>query len=154
VQPSEASQLDLAYANESPDWVALKILTEEIQDELAQNRHNLLYSLSNWLMSVAIFKRFEERQMVLSEPSDRDKAYHRVVLTGVLANGEKLVHELLRHNQIDPKNVGVELGDVQSTVNDLRLCYAEWFSDMKQERKETILREVFGVNPSTTTTNS
>jgi hypothetical protein len=142
----EISQLDLAYAIENPDWVALKILTEEIQDELAQNRHNLLYSLSNWLMSVTIFKRFEERQMVIAEPGERDRGYHRAILTGVLANGEKLLHELNRHQKIDPKNIGVELRDVESTVNELRLCYQEWFADMKPERKKAILKEVFGVN--------
>ena len=140
----EVSQLDLAYAIENPDWVALKVLTEEIQDELSQNRDNLLYSLSNWLMSVTIFKRFEERQMIAADPGERDRSYHRVILTGVLANGEKLLHELRRHQEIDPKNVGVEMADVQSTVNDLRLCYAEWFNDMKPERKRTILNQVFG----------
>jgi hypothetical protein len=141
----EVAQMDLAYSIEKPDWVALKILTEEIQDELSQNRHNLLYCLSNWFMAVTIFKRFEERQMVTAEPSDRDRGYHRVVLTGILANGEKLLDELTRHQEVDTKNVGIELRDVQSAVEEFRLCYAEWFGDMKPERKKAILKEVFGV---------
>jgi len=141
---SEVAQMDLAYSIERPDWVALKILTEEIQDELSQNRHNLLYCLSNWFMAVTIFKRFEERQMVASQPTERDKAYHRVVLTGILANGEKLLHELSRHQEVDTKNVGIDLGDVQSAVNEFRLCYAEWFGGMKPKRQEEILKEIFG----------
>jgi hypothetical protein len=139
------NQMDLAYAIEKPDWVALKILTEEIQDELAQNRHNLLYCLSNWFMAVTIFKRFEERQMVMAEPTPRDRHYHRTSLTGMLANGEKLLHELARHQDVDTKNVGIELSDVQASVEELRLSYAEWFSDMKPERKAAILKGVFGV---------
>jgi hypothetical protein len=138
-------QQDLAYTIEKPDWVALRILIEEIEDELAQNRRNLLYSLSNWFLGTTIFKRFEERQMVLCEPTPRDKEYHRVILTGLMASGEKLLHELMKHVEVDTKNVGVELSDVQAAVNEFRLKYAEWFSDMKPERKAEILGEAFGV---------
>jgi hypothetical protein len=145
VAQQDTAQMDLAYSLERPDWVALKILTEEIQEELSQNRHNLLYCLSNWFMAVTIFKRFEERQMVMAEPIARDKEYHRVALTGLLANGEKLLHELSRHHEVDTKNVGIELGDVQSAINEFRLSYVEWFGDTKPERKEAILKEVFGV---------
>ena len=139
------SQLDLAYAIEKPDWVALQILTEEIQEEMAQNRHNLLYSLSNWFLALTIFKRFQERQIVLGNPVNRDHEYHRVTLTGMLANGEKLLHELRKHQDVDTKHVGIALPDVEAAVNELRLSHAEWFSDMKPERKSEILREVFGV---------
>jgi len=141
----QLAQLDLAYVVERPDWVALTILIEEIEDELAQSRHNLLYCLSNWSLAVAIFKKFEDRQIVLGNPTPRDKDYHRVILTGLLANGEKLLHGLMKHHEIDPNNVGIDLKDVQSSVNELRLSYAEWFSDMKGERKGEVLREVFGV---------
>jgi DNA-binding MarR family transcriptional regulator len=145
VPQDELGQMDLAYSIEKPDWVALKILTEEIQDELSQNRYNLLYCLSNWFMAVTIFKRFEERQMVIPEPSQRDKDYHRVVLTGILANGEKLLHELTRHQEVDTKNIGIQLVDVEAAVNEIRLCYAEWFGQMKPERQKAILKEAFGV---------
>lgn len=141
----EVSQMDLAYQIEKPDWVALKILIEEIEDELAQRRNNLLYCLSNWSLAITIFKKFEERQMVVGAPTARDKDYHRVILTGLLANGEKLLHELMKHEEIDTNNVGIELKNVQSSVNELRLNYAEWFSDMTGERKKGILGEVFGV---------
>jgi hypothetical protein len=137
--------MDLAYSIEKPDWVALKILTEEIQDEISQNRHNLLYCLSNWFMALTIFKRFEERQMVMTKPSERDQSHHRTLLTGILANGEKLLQELARHQEVDTKNVGIELIDVQAAVEELRISYAEWFSDMKPERKKAIWGSVFGV---------
>ena len=145
VQPEAMAQMDLAYSIEKPDWVALKILTEEIQDEISQNRHNLLYCLSNWFMAVTIFKRFEERQMIMAEPTQRDRDYHRVVLTGILANGEKLLHELTKHQEVDTKNIGIELVDFQACVEEFRLCYAEWFGDMKPERKKAILEGAFGV---------
>jgi hypothetical protein len=153
VTEQELTQAELAYAIEKPDWVALKILTEEIQDELSQNRHNLLYSLSNWFMAVTIFKRFEERQMVLGSPTPRDIDYHRVSLTGMLANGEKLLHELTKHHEVDTKNVGIDLADVEAAVQELRLCYAEWFSDLRPERKADILREVFVGEDRTTSEN-
>lgn len=142
---TQTDQMDLAYAIENPDWVALKILTEEIQDEISQNRHNLLYCLANWFMSVTIFKRFEERQMIMTQPTDRDRNYHRVVLTGILATGEKLLHELSRHQEIDTKNVGIETADFQAAVEEFRLNYAEWFGDMRPERKNSIIKDVFGV---------
>jgi hypothetical protein len=138
-------QADLAYNLEKPDWMALKILIEEIEEELTHRRNNLLHSLSNWFLAVKIFKRFEEGQIILGSPTIRDTDYHRVILTGLLANGEKLLHDLHKHNEIDPKSIGIELKDVQSAVNEFRLAYAEWFNDMKQEKKASVLREVFGV---------
>jgi len=144
-EPETFSQTDLAYNVEKPDWVALKILIEEIEDELAQRRSNLLFSLSNWFLAVNIFKRFEERQLVLGAPTQRDADYHRVILTGLMANGEKLLHEAIKHQEIDTKNIGVEFQDVQAAVNEFRLAYMEWFSDLKPERKAGVLREVFGV---------
>jgi len=141
----EPSQLDLSYSIEKPDWVALTIVIEEIHEELAQSRRNLLYCLSNWFLAVTIFKRFEERQMVMGSPVSRDREYHRVNLTGILASGEKLLHELLKHVELDTRTVGIDLQDVQAAVEELRMSYAEWFSDMTPDRKKQILAEVFGV---------
>ena len=137
--------MDLSYSIEKPDWVALTIVIEEIHEELAQSRRNLLYCLSNWFLAVTIFKRFEERQMVMGSPVSRDREYHRVNLTGILASGEKLLHELLKHVELDTRTVGIELQDVQAAVEELRMSYAEWFSDMTPDRKKQILAEVFGV---------
>lgn len=68
-----------------------------------------------------------------------------MALTGLLANGEKLLHELHKHQEVDTKNVGIELTDFEAAVEEFRICYAEWFGEMKPDRKAAILKGAFGV---------
>ncbi len=147
--PTETlSQSDLAFNVDKPDWVALQILLEEIEQELTLRRNALLFSLSNWFLAVGIFRKFEEREMIGSEPSPRDRQHHRAFLSHLLAHGERLFLELHKHTDIDPKHIGVDIGEVQATVEELRLKLAEWFQEMTDERRSQILREAFGVEAS------
>ena len=127
------------------DWTALQVLNEENQEELAQDQHNLLYCISNWLMTVSVFKRFEERHLVFADAPPQDRARHRASLTQVLATGEKILQELESRPEIDPTPIGIPRSGVASVVRELRLNYAEQFGGMTESRKKEILAEVFGV---------
>src|SRR5882724_1220240 len=113
---SSATQADLNFSIEHPDWVALKLLLGKIDEELAQQRKHLLMKLSDWYLAIGLFQDFEDRRLYQGEPVERDREYHRVFLTQLLSQGETLALELRRHEEIDPKHIGLNLSDVEATV--------------------------------------
>ncbi|MBE0545164.1 MAG: hypothetical protein IH623_27825 [Verrucomicrobia bacterium] len=138
------SQPDLDFNIEQPDWVALRLLISKIDEEMAQQRKHLLMKVSNWFLAISLFREFEDKRFFLAEPADRDKEHHRAFLTHLMAQGEMLAMELRKHDDIDPKHIGLELTDIEATVQYLRDCHAGWFTDISDANKERILAEVFG----------
>lgn len=127
------------------EWAVLHVLNEENAEKLGQNAHNLLYCISNWLMTASIFKRFEERRLVLSDPTPQDRGQHRAALTQLLATGEKILIELGQRPEVDLAPIGVDQKNLAAAIHELRLNYSEWFSGMTEGRKREIMEEVFGV---------
>ena len=134
----------IAFSDET-EWAVLQVLNEENAGELRQDSHNLLFCVSKWLMTVSVLKRFEERRLVLSEPTPQDRDQHRAALTQLRATGEKILMEFGQHRELSLAPIGLDRANLASAVNELRLKYAEWFSDMTEGRKGEILGEVFGV---------
>jgi hypothetical protein len=145
---SPATQADLNFSIEHPDWVALKLLLGKIDEELSQQRKHLLMKLSDWYLAIDLFRDFEDRRLYQNEPTERDREYHRVFLTQLLSQGETLALELRRHDEIDPKHIGLNLADVEATVRYLRDSFSSWFTELKDVRKEEVLKEVFGEPPA------
>src|SRR5260221_6792226 len=110
----------LNYNPESPDWVAVKILIDEVDQEITARRSHLLYRVTAWLLAIRIFKRVEERKIVLAEPAPRDIEYHRAFTSLLLGHGDFLLLELRKHEEIDPENIGVRFEDVAAHVEELR----------------------------------
>ena len=128
-------QRELEYTVEQPDWVALKILLSELDEEMSRRRVHLLRRISLWLAAIQIFRRFEDDKMLVPDPSSRDKEYHRASLTSLLGFGETLLIELQASNSVDPTWIGIQVSDLSSSVETLRMNFFEWFSDMTPSRK-------------------
>jgi hypothetical protein len=139
-------QEDFEFGVDEQDWAAVKLLTDELEEELAERRNHLLFRISVWLLAVRVFKKSETRKIVLRTPSDRDKTYHRALLGFLKGYGEMLLMELGRQNAMDSKDIGVSFEDFSASVEELRLSEREWYGDMTQARREEIFLNVFGEN--------
>ena len=125
-----------------PDWLAVRMLVAEIEQEISERRRNLLYRLSLWLCAVKMFRRAEEKKLILVDPQPRDLQFHRVLLTSLLASGESLLLDMHDHAEVDPKHLGLQVEDLRALVETLRMNYTEWYSDMTPARREAALREI------------
>lgn len=141
--PSQGELLN--YNPESPDWVAVKILIDEVEEEIAARRSHLLFRVNAWLLALRIFRRIEERKLILSEPAARDTEYHRAFTALLWGQGQVLLIELKRHEEIDSHSIGVPFEDISAQVDELRYDYQSRYGDMTPARRQEILREVFGV---------
>ncbi len=135
----------LNYNPESPDWVAVKILLDEVEEEIAARRSHLLFRVNAWLLALRIFRRIEERKFILSEPAPRDNEYHKAFTALLYGQGQILLIELKRHEEIDSHHIGVPFEDISAQVEELRYDYESRYGDMTPSRRKDILQEVFGV---------
>lgn len=142
--PTETQDELLNYNPEIPDWAAIKILLEEVEQEIAARRSHLLFCLNAWLLALRIFRRVEEKKFVLSDPVPRDHEYHKAFTAMLLGQGEALLLELRRHHEIDSEHIGVPFEDIAAQVEELRYDDRSRYGGMTEERREEILREVFG----------
>jgi hypothetical protein len=142
--PTETQDELLNYNPEMPDWAAVKILIEEVEEEIATRRSHLLFRVNAWLLALRIFRRIEEKKLILSDPVPRDQEYHKAFTAMLLGQGELLLLELKRHQEIDSVNIGVPFEDIAAQVEELRYDDRSRYGGMTPERRNQILREVFG----------
>jgi hypothetical protein len=139
-----APQQEFDYRVDERDWSAVKLLVEELEQELAHRRNHLLFRITAWYFALKIFKRVETDKMVIGTPQDRDVKYHRAMLAFLRGCGEVLLVELGNHQEVDPAKIGIGFADLSAMVDELRLTERERYGDMTQTRRAEILNDVFG----------
>jgi hypothetical protein len=138
------SQQDLDFNLEPPDWVAVKLLLDKVDAELAARRKHLLRRVSEWFLAIELFQEFEDQRMVLNNPTRRDEEFRRVVLTKLMSQGEDLNMELAKAQDVDPGSIGVDQKDVTANVAWLRDRYIRLYGEQTEIRRKAVLEEVFG----------
>jgi len=126
------------------DWGAVKLLIEELKQELAARRSHLLFRITAWYFALKVFKRVEIDKIVLKEPGERDLKYHKAIIAFLRGCGELLLVDLDSHQEIDPQHIGIGYGDLAAMVEELKISERERYGDMTQSRREEILNDVFG----------
>ena len=138
------SQQEFEYKVDERDWSAVRLLVEELEQELAERRNHLLFRITAWYFALKVFKRVESEKIVLREPNERDAKYHRAILSFLRGCGEVLLVELGSQQYIDTKSVGITFADMAAVVEELRMAEREMYGDMTDSRREEILTNVFG----------
>src|SRR5713101_5387662 len=115
------TQQEFDYKVDERDWSAVKLLVEELEQELAERRNHLLFRITAWYIALKVFKRVEVEKVVLRPPSDRDFKYHRAIIAFLRGCGEILLVELSAHQEIDPERVGISFAALAAMVEELKI---------------------------------
>jgi hypothetical protein len=143
-QTAIAPQSEFDYKVDERDWSAVRLLVEELEQELAQRRSHLLFRITAWYFSIKVFKRVETEKMILKAPTERDTKYHRAMLAFLRGCGEVLAVELGNHTEVDPQKIGISYANFSAMVEDMRMSERQWYGDMTGSRRAEILHDVFG----------
>jgi hypothetical protein len=138
------TQQELEYKVDERDWTAVKLLVEELEQELAERHSHLLFRITGWYFALKVFRRVENEKLILRAPLERDIEYHRAMLAFLRGCGEVLVLELRKHEKIDPNQIGLSFADFSAMVEELWISERERYGDMTAARREEILSDVFG----------
>jgi hypothetical protein len=141
---TKAPQQEFEYRVDERDWSAVKLLVEELEQELAERRNHLLYRITAWCFALKVFKRAESEKLICRAPTERDLEYHRAMLAFLRGCGEILVLELKKQEDVDPQQIGMNFSDFSAMVEELRISERERYGDMTPSRRGEILNDVFG----------
>lgn len=144
IVPDTKLQPEFEYRVDERDWSAVRLLVEELEQELAERRTHLLFRITAWYFALKVFKRVESEKIVLRPPAERDSKYHKAMLAFLRGCGELLLVELSSHQEIDPATIGIGFADLAAMVEDLKITEREWYGDMTKSRRAEILNDVFG----------
>ncbi|MEM1085958.1 MAG: hypothetical protein AAGI48_17750 [Verrucomicrobiota bacterium] len=132
------------FAADPRDWCALRLLIEEIDEDMRERRKHLLLRTAQWLMAHDVFRKIEARKMVRAQPHPRDLEYHNTLASSLVGAGKMLLMQLQEHHDIDPLHIGIRFEDIRTMVIAVERDYNQWHSGMTDERRKSILKDVFG----------
>lgn len=132
-------QPELDFQIEQADITILKLVLEEVED----HRKHLLRRVSEWFLALKLFGKFHSSRILVPEPGTRELEYFRVAVTRALAQGESLLLDLNKHQEVDTKSIGMEIADIQANVQYLRDLYAARYFEVHPDRAARILETVF-----------
>jgi hypothetical protein len=129
----------------SPSWNAVDFL---VDFNTREKRLGLMMETVAWMAAIMFFRRTESETMYLAEPTQLDRRYHKSLLAGLIAEGERLLTRLHQSGGLPNNADGIKAEDIDATVEELRNTQTQWYGDMTPERRAQILAEVFHVTTS------
>ena len=76
------------------------------------------------------------------QPESDDLPLHRTLLSVAIGTGEGLLLEWDDSRRLEPLQITQQA--IEAKIESLRITFDQWHTEMKPERQEAILREVFG----------
>ncbi len=138
-------------AHDSARWQAVGLVVDQNTRDFLAGRYGLTQDIVAWLKAVDLLRTAEDERMALRDPTPEDLRQHRTWLSGLIADGERLVTEALAQGGLPEGVVSFRLEDVQATIESLRIDERMWHDQfMTKERRAEILKAVFDVAQSPT----
>ena len=127
----------------SPRWQAVGLVIDQNQRDLRAKRYGLLQEVVSWFKAIDLFRQAESERMIERTATAADRRYHKTWLTTLIAEGERLLTEIRSEGGLPRNKSRIKASDVAATVEELYDTQAEWYGDMKPQRKAELLRQIF-----------
>lgn len=131
---------------EPPRWEAVGTVIDQNQRDFLAGRYSLAEDVIAWFKAVDLFRDTQDERMILREPGADDLRQHKTWVASLIAEGERLVTEVLARGGLEEGSVRFKLADVEATLEMLYLSQREWHGPkMPDARRREILKAVFNV---------
>jgi hypothetical protein len=141
----------MAEVLEPPRWQAVGLVIDQNQRDFLSGRYSLVEDLLAWFKAVDLFRDTQDERMVLREPTSDDLRQHKTWVASLIAEGERLVTEVLARGGLAVDAARFKLADVEATLELLYLAQREWHGPkMSEARRREILKAVFDVQEPAT----
>jgi len=125
------------------------VLVDRNLHDLAARRYGLSHEVVSWFKSLALFRELEDEYLIARKPTPTSKRCHRSLLAMLIAEGERLLHELDRSGGL-PRNSRISQADVEATVEELQDTQRGWYGAMSDARRRQVLEELTGAEARST----
>jgi hypothetical protein len=127
----------------TPRWDAVGWVVTQNMHDVAERRYGLLPEVVSWFKSLAMFRETEKELMIVKEPTDDDRSFHKTVLAMLIGEGERLRAAVGSSGGLEPNDAGLTSQDFVAALEHLYDTQAVWHGEMTPERKEEILKGIF-----------
>lgn len=134
---------------EPPRWEAVGTVIDQNQRDFLAGRYSLAEDMIAWFKAVDLFRDTQDERMILRVPEADDLRQHKTWVAGLIAEGERLVTEVLARGGLTEGGARFKLADAEATLEMLYLAQREWHGPkMPDARRREILKAVFNVEES------
>jgi hypothetical protein len=126
------------------DWIFVRKLLQDIQEDFARKQRFLLRVAGRWLTALELFRFLEEIVFQDGQASETDRVYHKASLRILHSQGELVLHDLKRHEDIPIDQLGISYDDLSALVAELAYDEAMRYGTTTQERLKDLGAELFG----------
>jgi hypothetical protein len=130
-------------ADRLPGWDALAWVMGHNSRDVFEQRYDLGPEVVAWFKSLGMFQEMEDERMIVSDPTETDRAAHKSSLAVLIAEGEKLKERLERSGGLPNNERGITFKDFQAALDHLYNKQAMFHGGMTEDRKKEILSKVF-----------
>jgi hypothetical protein len=120
------------------DWLFVKKLLQDLQEEFARKERFLLLITSRWMIALELFRFCEELTILQGNASETDTAYHEGILAILRGLGILLRNDLKNHEEISLEQLNTSFGDIDAIVEELVYDEAMHYANVTPERLEHI----------------
>ena len=129
----------------TPPWQAVASIVEHNTRDLITRRFSLGSEVASWFKALALFREAETARLMENEPTPEDLNWHRVLVTTLLADGERLLADWAMSGPATADRIA--RADLEAAVRGLYSTQSTWHGDLSAEQRKAIIREVFNVDP-------
>lgn len=136
---------------EPPRWDTVGTVIDQNQRDFLAGRYSLAEDVIAWFKAVDLFRNTQDERMILREPTADDLRQHKTWVASLVAEGERLLTEMLARGGVPESAARFKLADVEATLELLYLWQREWHGPkIPAVRRREILKAVFNVEESAT----
>jgi hypothetical protein len=126
-------------------WEFVQQLLRDLQNE--EEQEEIARAFGGWSLALKSFRRAETRRMVLQEPTEVDRLFHRACVTNLISFGSMLDLVASQQDQSALAERGVRLSEIKALVADLRNSYDEWHGQVPDSRIAALNERIFNAAP-------
>lgn len=146
VMPQATSPKPAPHDLGNEHWEFVRELLNDLERE-EEDRERLAYFFGQWRLSIKAFRRVEEQQMVLREPSEQDLLLHKACVTALISHGSLLLALAKNHDAEAMAGHGADIEVISAIMRDLHNTFDEWHGQANEQKLNKLSSLIFDASP-------
>ena len=123
-------------------WRTAGRFADVLEAEVKTRRYPLVARVVSWFNLCRLCQDVEEQMLLAPRPAPEEIQLHRALLSTAIGAGESLLLECGEPLSLKPLNITSD--SIDAKIESFRITFEQWHTDLKPERQEAVLKEVFG----------
>ena len=123
-------------------WRTATRFADVLEGEIKSRQAPVVGRVATWLNLCRVCQDVEDQLLLQTQMLPEDLQLHRALLSLAIGSGEMLLLERIDSRALESLQVTVE--GLEAKIESLRITFEQWHTELKAEREQAVLAEVFG----------